>query len=79
MKGGGTRGGIGLGFQLGIHPEEFLLATKCFYMNTNRFEAPKHQPVKRRRPVDSDSAWLGLAVVATLVFVVAIRMLTWIA
>jgi hypothetical protein len=48
-------------------------------MNTNRFEAPKHQPVKRRRPVDSDSAWLGLAVVATLVFVVAIRMLTWIA
>jgi hypothetical protein len=48
-------------------------------MNTNRFEAPKHHVVRRRRLADSDSAWLGMAVVATLVFVLAIRMLTRVA
>jgi hypothetical protein len=47
-------------------------------MNTNRFEAPK-RVVRRKRITDSDSAWLGVGVVAALAFVMAIRMLTRIA
>jgi len=47
-------------------------------MNTNRFEArkPQQAPRPRRQIIISGSAWLGLAISATFLFVWAIRVLS---
>jgi len=45
-------------------------------MNTNRFESPRPRAVKRPNPSSAGPAWWGLAIVATLLFILAIRLLT---
>jgi len=45
-------------------------------MNTNRFESPKPRTVKQQALAAAGPAWLGLAVAAAFVFVVAIWLLT---